>query len=712
MADQRSDAAVAEAALIASLEQRAAERSAERAQDDRAAAQALLPLSALRRAALPAFVAQQERRARPRGRAISLSALPTAVAYAEPRRVHEVPVAGVARSGFAIDLPGRIGWHLQLGRPAAVCGWFALRSSTWDRFLEPADLVVRLLDGTGTPVVERGLVIHPAARPSQRRWVPWRVELPSVGAALLELSVGEGVTNRDYGWALIGEPVLDVVGVKAPPLPRRRSRVPRKHPTIALLMPVHDPPLHLLERTVASVAAQRSQHWELCISDDGSRDPEVRAYLEATAAADPRVRLTRSAEARGISAATNAALGLTQAPYVATLDHDDLLHPDAIGRVGQAIVASPAADVLYTDNDLVAGRPGDIDRSFSAALKPGWSPDLMRSVMYTLHLGVYRRSLVEQIGGWRTQFDGAQDHDLVLRLSEATDRIVHVPGVLAHWRAHGGSAALGAGAKPLAFERGRAAVEAHLERVGMAGRAEALPWPGRYRIRLERSSDVTVVLPAGADDEVVECWRGMVRPGDVVIVRSGGPPSSWSSLASELATPLALLVEQACVPDGREALDELVGHVEAGAGAAGGVVVDVAGRVVAGGVAFPRGTPVDLHVGADLNADDRHPSLTMVSNRLAVRGVVALRTRALSRSTRGGLAGLTAALADAGERVVWSPHARFTADERATRALRTIDLAQLVALDRGARPDPFWNPLRSAGFSDESYDDALHEGQP
>ncbi len=639
--------------------------------------------------------------------ATPLAAIPAAAGTSQPLWSVAVDLAGDCRPALIADPPATFSWDLDLTPNCALRGSVGLRPGAWDMNHGGVDLVVQLTpQAGGEPVATLVLAIDPGARVGDRRWVPWRLEIPSAGRyrISLQVRVASGA-DADYAWAVIAEPELEVIGLA--PRQVRESVAPRSvgGPSISILLPVHDPDPGLLDRTLASVFAQTSTAWELCIVDDGSTDRLVRDRLAQAAAGSERVRLHRHEAAQGISGATNAAFRLATAPYVATLDHDDLLAPDAIAVVAAELGAHPETDVVYTDNDLVAASR----HRFSAALKPDWSPDLLRACMYTLHLGVYRRSLVQEVGGWRGAFDGAQDHDLVLRLSERTNHIRHIPKVLAHWRAHAGSAALGELAKPTAYDRGREAVAEHLQRTGHFGATvERLSEAGRYRVRYPRTLPVRVHLrvpggtAAGELALVTAQLRGMLRPEDSVVL-----PRSDSSVPDEAHVDLYL--DGLLVPHSADAIDELAGHVEAGAAAAGGLVVDAASRVVAGGVAFPRGLPVPLHPGAEVEAAHRHPSLTMVTNRLAVAGAVAV----LGGTPPPGnghfaLVAMSLAAAERG-RVVWSPHARFTASPAAAAELTTWPVAEAATLDRGTRPDPYWNPLLWADSGAEIVPESVHE---
>ena len=230
--------------------------------------------------------------------------------------------------------------------------------------------------------------------------------------------------------AWIDPRIGDPAGTPAPasgsrPHPNGAARgLPRSEkPLISVLTPVHNPPLHMLEEAIASVRAQAFSDWELCLVDDGSTDLEVSAALERHAASDHRIHLRRHDTAGGISAATNAALDLATGEYIALLDHDDTLAPHALQRVADQIALQPDLDMIYSDEDIVMD-----GQQIWLHLKPAWSLDTLRTNGYTCHLGVYRRALVNEIGGFRSEFDGSQDVDMILRLVERTDPDCPHPG--------------------------------------------------------------------------------------------------------------------------------------------------------------------------------------------------------------------------------------------------------------------------------------------
>ncbi len=287
-------------------------------------------------------------------------------------------------------------------------------------------------------------------------------------------------------------------------------------PRFSILTPVHDPPLALLRAGLASIAAQTYRDWELCLVDDGSADPAVRAELRRATGVDRRVKLVERPVSGGIVAASNDALAMATGEFVALVDHDDRLDPDALAKVDDALRSDPLVDYVYTDEDKLA----DDGSVYDVFHKPDWSPERLRAQNYCTHLSVLRRSLVEEVGRFRDGFDGSQDHDLILRVTERARRIRHVPAVLYHWCVTRGSAAGDADAKPYAREAGRVAVAEHLGRLGIPATVEHQRTPGHYRVRRELpdpAPPVSVVIPTRGTARPV--W-GVTRPLVLGAVRS------------------------------------------------------------------------------------------------------------------------------------------------------------------------------------------------
>jgi GT2 family glycosyltransferase len=244
-----------------------------------------------------------------------------------------------------------------------------------------------------------------------------------------------------------------------------------RNPSISLVMPTYRTDLPYLAEAIDSVREQFYPGWELHIVDDASADPALSAALERHAAGDERIHFHPLSENRGISGATNEGLAHCEGEFVGFLDHDDTLTPDALLRVAQVLSTRPETDVVYSDSDKLDlhGKRAD------PFLKPDWSPVYALGAMYIGHLLVVRTEIARAVGGFDPSFDKIQDFEFLLRVSERTERIVHIPQVIYHWRAIPGSIAAGAEEKSGVPELQAAAVSAHLARLGVA--AEAVPHP-------------------------------------------------------------------------------------------------------------------------------------------------------------------------------------------------------------------------------------------
>ena len=237
----------------------------------------------------------------------------------------------------------------------------------------------------------------------------------------------------------------------------------RYRPKISLIVPVYDVPVKWFRRTVESVRAQWYDNWELCIADDASTDLPLRHYL-ARLLDDPQIRLTRRNTNGHICAASNSAAATATGEFIALLDHDDLLAPDALLEVVALLQQHPDADVIYSDEDKIDAH----DRRYDPQFKPDWSPELLLSYNYINHFTCIRRSVFERAGRFREGYEGSQDHDLLLRISSLTQRFYHIPRILYHWRAIPESTAASATVKPFVHTSGQKAITDHLRRLGSA----------------------------------------------------------------------------------------------------------------------------------------------------------------------------------------------------------------------------------------------------
>ena len=268
-------------------------------------------------------------------------------------------------------------------------------------------------------------------------------------------------------------------------------------PLVSVVVPVYNPDEGWLEAALASVVGQVYQNWELCVRDDASTRGHVRETLSRYEKLDARIKVSHGRENLGICGASNAALSMADGGFVALLDHDDELAPDALFEVVKLLQEHPEADLIYTDEDIM----DEVGNRFGPRFKPDWSPEMLLALNYVIHLSVYRKSLLEEIGGFREGFEGSQDYDLVLRFTEKTDRVFHIPKVLYHWKAVSGSVAADVEAKPQTHERTRRALEEALARRGLEGSVEDEFYHSVFRAKLKIIGDpnVSIIIPTRGD---------------------------------------------------------------------------------------------------------------------------------------------------------------------------------------------------------------------
>jgi glycosyltransferase involved in cell wall biosynthesis len=270
-------------------------------------------------------------------------------------------------------------------------------------------------------------------------------------------------------------------------------------PLISVVVPVHNVDACWLKRAVESVQSQIYPQWELCIAEDCATVPHIRPLLRQMAADDSRIHVRYLEKNVNISLATNAAAELASGEFLLFLDQDDELTPDCLLELAKAIVRSPGVDIVYSDYDKIdlAGR------RYGPVFKPDWSPELLLSYMYFGHIFAPRRELFLAEGGFRPGFEGCQDFDLALRLTDKPRRIAHIPRVLYHWRCLPTSTASSGAAKPEAFERGRRAIQEAIDRRGIDAKVSRPEFAVRRHFGLfqldfpDTGPRVAIVIPAG-----------------------------------------------------------------------------------------------------------------------------------------------------------------------------------------------------------------------
>lgn len=271
---------------------------------------------------------------------------------------------------------------------------------------------------------------------------------------------------------------------------QKREKFSGNDVTFSIVVPTYHTPELFLRQMIESVLGQTFCCVELCIAD-GSSDDSVEHIVKEYAVSDSRIKYKRLAENKGISENSNEGLLMASGDYIGLLDHDDLLERHALYEMRKALEQYPQADVLYTDEDKVSF---DLEHYFEPHYKPDFNPDLLRSNNYICHFMVVKRTLLDTVGHFRPEYDGAQDYDLVLRLTEKAECVVHIPKVLYHWRCHQASTAANPMSKLYAYEAGRRAVEAHLKRCGESGTVTDTRFYGFYQTNYQIPEDFSVSL--------------------------------------------------------------------------------------------------------------------------------------------------------------------------------------------------------------------------
>lgn len=286
-------------------------------------------------------------------------------------------------------------------------------------------------------------------------------------------------------------------------LERQRKKKWKNPPLISVAVPAYRTPPGFLEQMILSVKEQTYPHWELCIVNASRGEDGMEQVLGRYAGGDERIRVKNLEENLGIAGNTNEALEMARGEFVGLLDHDDLLAPQALFRIAEALTADPQADAVYTDEDKVTT---DLSEHFQPHFKPDFNLDLLRSNNYITHFFVVRTRLAREAGGFRREFDGAQDYDFIFRCTEEAKKVLHVPEVLYHWRTHKASTADNPASKMYAFEAGKRAIEAHLARCGQEGTVSLRKDLGFYRVEYPVQGEplVSILIPNRDQKETLE----------------------------------------------------------------------------------------------------------------------------------------------------------------------------------------------------------------
>ena len=528
------------------------------------------------------------------------------------------------------------------------------------------------------------------------------------------------------------------------------------HPKFSVITPVYNVEGKWLEKAIESVLNQIYPFWELCIADDASPEPHIRSILNHYSQLDKRIKVVFRQENGNISAASNSALELATGDYIALLDHDDELTIDALFENAKLINQHPNVDFIYSDEDKIDTE----GNRYYAFFKPDWSPEYFYSCMYTSHLGVYRTSLIREIGGFRSEYNGSQDYDLVLRVIEKTKNIHHIPKILYHWRSIPSSAASSSQAKPWAYTAAKNALQAMLERSPYPGHVEELTLLGFYGVRRDiigqplvsiiiPSAGKRIFTPSGEVCLLENCIRSIeqqstyrnyeiivvdgydipestieaISSPNVQIVRSSEPFNFSMRInigAAKARGEFLLLLNddtQVITPDWMKSMLELAQQKEIGAVGAKLLFPDQTIQHV--GVIIAEGNPIHAFYGFDSEKSGYYGSNIVIRNYLAVTGAC-LMMRLEVFQQLGGLdeefplnyndVDLCLKAHQAGYRNVVTPYAQLVHYESASRP-KGIEPGELPKFQkkwnsylRTLGEDPYYPTRRLVGNGDKISD--------
>ena len=390
-------------------------------------------------------------------------------------------------------------------------------------------------------LAKRIVIGTPFLFPAARFLVRLAGRLPGIGPLmnrLIERIIGRGDTYAE--WIAHNDPhtPADFAAI------RGHIALFEIKPLISVVMPTYNTGETILRESITSVIDQLYRNWELCIADDASTNPRTWQVLEEFAAADSRIKIVRRQENGHNCHASNSALALATGDFVALMDHDDRLPVHALYEVAAEINAYPDVDLIFSDEDKF----DDAGVRSNPYFKAGWDPELILSQNFVSHLGVYRRSILTEIGGFRPGFEGSQDYDLTLRFSERTTaaRIRHIPTVLYHWRQGGEARSFSESQLRKCAEAAQRAVSEHLERIGVKGASVTVRDDMPGWIKVERPVPVelpwvSVIIPTrDRADLLTVCLEGLLHKTDydhleILIVNNGSVEHATFALFERMA---------------------------------------------------------------------------------------------------------------------------------------------------------------------------------
>lgn len=305
-------------------------------------------------------------------------------------------------------------------------------------------------------------------------------------------------------------------------------------PLVSIVVPAYNTPIPYLKQMVASVKAQTYSNWQLCIANGSGMNAELCRALQRYADQDPRIKWARLKENRGISGNTNVALKLADGEIIVLMDHDDMIAPNALYEVVAAFNENPKTDAVYSDEDKFETKKS---AHYDPHFKSDFNIDLLCCNNYICHLFAVRKSIAFEVGGFHSEYDGAQDHDFILRCVEKSRYVAHIPKILYSWRCHRNSTSENPESKLYAFEAGQKAIEAYYQRQGIPGTVKAGPLFGWYKTEFHLTEHplVSVLIPTKDHiDDLETCVNSLLTKATydnyelIIIENNSTEPSTFA----------------------------------------------------------------------------------------------------------------------------------------------------------------------------------------
>lgn len=465
-------------------------------------------------------------------------------------------------------------------------------------------------------------------------------------------------------------------------------------PLISVVTPVYNVDEVWLRKCIESMQHQWYDNWELCLADDHSSSEHVRPLLEELASTDSRIKIIFREENGRIAKATNSAIDLASGDYIGFMDNDDELAPQALFAVVRALNENPEVDFLYSDEDKIDERGTRFDPFF----KPDWSPHLLLGHNYITHFVVVSRPLLNKVGMLRSEYDGSQDYDFVLRATEQARVVCHIPQMLYHWRTLASSVAGDPRSKMYAYEAGRKAIEAALERRHIAGTVRMLDNLGTYKIEYEPKNPSVAVLVSSYTDKQINALRNMTDYPSFIVVPVN--PEKVNDTVAKRNEDLIVLLD-GMKPRNGSWLREMVNYAQdSTVGVVGGKIFDSRQRVVNVGItlrALQQGKPFEMRgdwdEGIGYYFRDLLPRdiFAVTEDCMLVKRQEFIELGGLNDRLSVGLRGIdycVRAYQQLKHTVLWQPYSTFTDTKRTHLTLNTNDVNDYLKMHRTLR-DPF-----------------------